>query len=126
MSNGQQRTPRVAALALAGLLLLFGPASAERYHYDPAGRLILVIYDDLTSIAYEYDPNGNLLSVASTAAGIPGDANLDGVVNAADLTAIVTIILDGGQPYSITADCNGDDRVSVADLACVVTAIGPP
>jgi YD repeat-containing protein len=110
---------------LAGLLLS-GLASAERFHYDPSGRLTLVIYDDLSSISYTYDANSNLLSVAPAPAVIAGDEDLDGDVDAADIAAILAIILNGGQPYSIAADCNGDDRVSVPDLVCAVAAKGPP
>ncbi|MFQ5528392.1 MAG: RHS repeat domain-containing protein [Thermoanaerobaculia bacterium] len=121
-------SPALAAAVLSVLLLVLTatPASAERFQYDPAGRLTRVIYDDLSSITYEYDPNGNVLSVTTTAAGSPGDADLDGDVDDADVAAIVTIILGGGQPYSPTADCNADERVSVLDVACTVTAKGTP
>lgn len=124
----QRRRSVFTVLLLASFCVPFAPASASaaRFQYDPAGRLVRVIYADLSSIAYEYDASGNLLSVTTTGSGSPGDADLDGDIDDADIAAIVAIILDGGQPYSPTADCNGDDRVSVADLACTVTVKGPP
>ena len=120
---------RLAAIRLTALLiLLLCPlaAHAERYHYDTAGRLIRVIYDDLSSITYTYDDNGNILSRAVTAPGLPGDADLDGDIDDDDLSLILASVLAGGQPYSATADCNLDDRVSVLDLVCAVTAMGSP
>jgi YD repeat-containing protein len=124
------RRPSHAATitAVFGLLaaLLAAPAAAERYLYDDAGRLVVVVFEDLSSVSYEYDDAGNILSVTTTAAGVPGDADLDGDVDDADVSAVLALILAGGQPYSPTADCTGDDRVSVADLVCTINAKGGP
>lgn len=108
----------VAAVAL--------PAHADRFQYDPAGRLVRVVYDNLSSIAYEYDGNGNLLAVTTTTAGLAGDADLDGDVDDADVAEVLARVLAGGQPYSPTADCNRDDRISVADVVCTINAKGGP
>jgi YD repeat-containing protein len=127
MGDYKRPSAITSTLALAGLcaLLVFPTsAHAERYVYDDAGRLISVVYADLSSIAYSYDDAGNMLSVTTSVAGIPGDADLDGDVDDDDIAAIVAIILAGGQPYSPTADCNGDDRVSAPDLVCAVTEKG--
>ncbi len=49
---------------------------------------------------------------------MPGDANGDGSVNAADIPTIVDEILQRG-PAPGDADCNGDTRVDVLDTVCV-------
>lgn len=61
-------------------------------------------------------------STVVRAAGIPGDANLDGQVDAQDIPVIVSQILEQsiapGDP-----DCNGDQAVDVLDTIC---ATQPP
>ena len=47
----------------------------------------------------------------------PGDANCDGAVNSADLSAVVDAIFNGG---CAGADVNGDGRVTGADLPAEV------
>jgi len=116
---------RNSSCILALLLLCFvgaAAAHAERYRYDDAGRLTWVVYDDLSSIHYTYDPNGNILEIATTTAGIAGDADGDGDVDDADVAAILATVLAGGEPYSPTADCNGDSKVSVVDIVCAINA----
>jgi len=47
------------------VMVLFWPAAmatAEIYSYDPAGRLVQVVYDDGNVIRYDYDDNSNILS----------------------------------------------------------------
>ena len=112
------------AVLVLGLSLIAAVAVAERYHYDTAGRLVRVVYDDLSSITYTYDANGNILSVVVTAAGTAGDVDLDGDVDDVDIQQVLTIVLGGGEPYSPTGDCNGDDRVTVLDLVRTITAKG--
>jgi YD repeat-containing protein len=126
--NARARTALNGSLisGLLAVVLAASPAHAERFQYDDAGRLVMVVYEDLSSITYEYDDAGNLLSVTTTAAGAPGDADLDGDVDDADVSEVLALILADGQPYSPTADCNGDDRVSVADLVCTIKAKGGP
>jgi YD repeat-containing protein len=125
-STGGARPILLPVLGLFLVSLLALPAYSERFHYDAVGRLVRVIYDDLSSITYEYDANGNLLSVTTTAAGPAGDTDLDGDVDDDDVAAVLALILADGQPYSPTADCNGDDRISVADLVCTINAEGGP
>lgn len=52
------------------------------------------------------------------AAILLGDANCDGLVNAADLIAIAREIF--GTPASCDADCNSDHIISAADITCDV------
>jgi YD repeat-containing protein len=44
------------------LVILSPVAAAETYQYDPAGRLVAVLYDDGAEIQFSYDANGNRLS----------------------------------------------------------------
>lgn len=58
--------------ALLLVCLAAAPAlAAERYEYDPAGRLVRVTYDDGSTIAYTYDANGNIVAVVSTGPKAP-------------------------------------------------------
>lgn len=126
--EGLARPARLLSRVTVILAVVCAPAvllHAERYHYDAPGRLTTVVYDDLSSITYTYDPNGNITAVDVTPAGIPGDANHDGVVDQADVDAIVQITLDGGVPYGATADCNLDDVIDVRDVVCAVGALSP-
>jgi YD repeat-containing protein len=124
------RRSTAGSVQLVGLLVL-GPCvaasdlHAERYQYEAPGRLVRVVYDDLSSIAYTYDPNGNITAVGVTAAGIPGDADGDGNVDLNDVELIAQTSLAGGEPYSPTADCNLDDVVSVLDVVCALGAGAP-
>jgi hypothetical protein len=52
----------------------------------------------------------------------PGDANCDGVVTAADVSAVVTQIAAGGQPHC-GADANGNGLVEADDIAETIRRI---
>lgn len=58
-------------------------------------------------------------------ADLPGDVNLDGEVNIADLNAIIDIILGGNVDDQTRerADVNGDGEVNIADINGVIDAI---
>jgi RHS repeat-associated protein len=58
---------------------------------------------------------------APTAHGVPGDADADGTLTAADVLLIVDSILGRGSAPG-DPDCNGDGTVDVLDVACVVAA----
>lgn len=47
-----------------------------------------------------------------------GDANGDGAINVADMSAVRYVIVNGGNIYP-WLDCNGDGNVNVADMSCV-------
>lgn len=56
-------------------------------------------------------------------AGIPGDVNGDGSVNAADVTALYNYILNGDETYLATSDVNGDGAVNAGDVTAVYNII---
>ena len=47
-----------------------------------------------------------------------GDVNGDGAVNVADISAIITVMAEGGD--EVAADVNGDGSVNVADISAVI------
>lgn len=60
-----------------------------------------------------FDPNEVLV----------GDVNCDGVVNAADVTALYNYILDGDRTYETTCDVNGDNIINAADVTSIYNII---
>ncbi len=54
---------------------------------------------------------------------IPGDVNCDGSVNAADVTALYSFILNGNTTYVATSDVNGDESINAADVTAVYKII---
>jgi len=62
--------------------------------------------------------------VAMAAAAVPGDANCDGRVNAADGPALTLAVFDG--TTCARADVNGDGRITAADLPRLVAILTAP
>ena len=66
-----------------------------------------------------------ILTIPIESPGIPGDANNDGTVNAADIVEVVNYIM--GNPsekfYEAFADANGDGVVNAADIVAIVNII---
>ncbi len=54
---------------------------------------------------------------------VPGDVNGDGSVNAADVTALYSFILNGNTTYVDTSDVNGDNSINAADVTAVYKII---
>ena len=52
-----------------------------------------------------------------------GDVNCDGSVNAADVTALYSFILNGNKTYEATSDVNGDHSINAADVTAVYKII---
>jgi YD repeat-containing protein len=55
---------RASTSLIIAVIVMFAasPAMAERYEYDPQGRLTSVTYADGKRLTYTYDPAGNVLS----------------------------------------------------------------
>lgn len=58
-----------------------------------------------------------------TKSSIYGDVNLDGSVNAADVTALYNYILNGDETFIATSDVNGDGAVNAGDVTAVYNII---
>ena len=52
---------------------------------------------------------------------LKGDVNEDGVVDVADIAAIISVMADGKTEDGSKADVNGDGTVDVADISSVIT-----
>ena len=90
---------------------------AEESVYVPAGRAYL-IPTDIAGISF-----GTILN--TTADYAAGDANGDGRVSVADITAIINH-LKGVSPdgfVEVSADVNGDGRISIADVTEIINII---
>ncbi|MBP5687944.1 MAG: hypothetical protein J6X22_04795 [Muribaculaceae bacterium] len=57
-----------------------------------------------------------LLSLGEIKAAVYGDVNSDGVVTAADVTAIYDVLLGNDYTFEATADVNNDNAVTAADI----------
>ena len=73
----------------------------------------------------EISNDGYLLSIETPTDALPGDANGDGVVDVADVVAIVNYILNkpADNFNEQAADVNGDNVIDVADVVAVVNII---
>ncbi len=52
-----------------------------------------------------------------------GDVNNDGYITIADVTALITMVLSGGEGAPAQADCNDDHIISVADVTALITFV---
>ena len=62
--------------------------------------------------------DGHILSLR-----VPYDINLDGVVDVADVTALISGVLGTDTVYKVIADVNGDDAVDVSDVTNLINFI---
>lgn len=70
-------------------------------------------------------PSNNVLPVSLVGKNMPGDVNRDGLVNIADVTAMVNIILgkDNSNYNHVAADMNQDNKINVTDVTALVNNI---
>ena len=70
-------------------------------------------------------PSNNVLPVSLVGRNMPGDVNRDGLVNIADVTALVNIILgkDNSNYNHVAADMNKDNKINVTDVTALVNNI---
>lgn len=104
---------------------------------EASGETIMLrVYEKASSTEFHADVNIAFVSqavegtpsepVLLTVAGIlAGDANGDGVVNIADITAIINCI-NGNAPANFNrtnADVNGDGSINIADITAIINII---
>ena len=54
---------------------------------------------------------------------MPGDVNGDGVVTAADITALYSAMLNNDYSEVVNGDQNGDGLITAADITAVYTVL---
>ena len=75
---------------------------------------------DYVSVTFEVDR-----AKAGDVELLPGDVNLDGVVNIADVTALISVVL-GNTPeifYKEVADLNGDGMINISDVTALISLV---
>lgn len=55
--------------------------------------------------------------------GVPGDVNGDGVVTAADITALYDVLLNNNYSHVVNGDQTGDGNITAADVTAVYTVM---
>ncbi len=66
-----------------------------------------------------YYTEDGLLGIIEATEAVYGDVNGDGVVTAADVTAIYDILLGNSNDYENTADVNHDGNITAADITAI-------
>jgi hypothetical protein len=102
----------------------FVPEGGEQFTIVTATGTISGTFDQITGpgqYSTQYLPNSVVLALGVPP--VPGDVTNDGVVNVADLVAVISA-WGACPPGSCPADLNGDGAVSVADLIIVISNWG--
>ena len=63
----------------------------------------------------------NFLDIQALRDHIPGDVNVDGEVNIADVNALIDAVLTGN--HNIDGDVNGDGEINIADINATIDII---
>ena len=63
----------------------------------------------------------NFTNITAIVDRIPGDVNIDGEVNIADVNTVIDVILSNG--HNMDADVNGDHEVNIADVNAEIDMI---
>lgn len=87
-------------------------------------RPFLPLYLDQDPVPHKPRPGDpvHLVLSGDHAGGAPGDANLDGTVDATDIDIVGRHAVDG-LPFDEHLDVNGDGQITVADSQAIVTRI---
>jgi len=97
-------------------------AGTASYHYDAAGRLTGVTYDNGRIIQYTYDAMGNILCLVE--GSTPGDVNADNSINLGDaiVAAQLACGMDPGLDF-VGGDVDGNDRIDLTEAIYVLQHI---
>ena len=75
------------------------------------------------SIGTKHELNDEECRVNDYGSGIlPGDVNGDGNVNISDVTALIDLLLSGGE-ISAGTDVNGDGQVNISDVTALINRL---
>lgn len=85
------------------------------------GPFTLEVFVDADDRVNESNENDNIATITGTIYQV-GDCNVDGTVNAADLSAIIREIFNPGT-FGLPCDANEDASINAADISCIVQLI---
>ena len=110
----------IAALLFA-TMQTFAQSTKTTYEYDAMYRLTKVIYSNGVTVSYTYDELGNRTSKTVNGNHLDGDVNVDNIIDAADITAVLRVM--SGVSSTVTeaqADVNNDGKVDVGDIITII------
>ena len=87
-------------------------AASGEYELSTQNSVIAVNGSNITM-------NASSAVITVTGGSQPGDVNGDGNVNISDVTALIDILLNGGNAPA-SADVNGDNQVNIADVTALI------
>ena len=128
------------AVLLAAMMCALGAAAAEAYAcFTPSNTTLTFYYDNYRSSrtgttynasnpkdkTYAHIDGGTSNPGYFTAknASQRGDINGDGLVNVADVTALIQIVLNSTPADLLVADLSGDGQVNVADVTALIQLV---
>lgn len=97
--------------------------------YDSIGEQTVtlnnILFSNTNAVGTKFADVSFVVTVEDERDHIPGDANDDGAVNAADIVEIVNYIMDNPSERFVyeLADMNGDGYVNAGDIVSIVNAI---
>ena len=114
----------VAEVNAAKPLVSIQPTAAANANGYQANWLNAEVIDNRNVLIYQYYPGGHITLWKLTKRGdnLRGDANDDGDVNIADVTALIDYLLSGSNDgiNLDNADCNQDSDVNIGDVTALI------
>ncbi len=114
----------VAEVNAAEPLVSIQPTAAANANGYQANWLNAEVIDNRNVLIYQYYPGGHITLWKLTKRGgnLRGDANDDGDVNIADVTALIDYLLSGSTDgiNLDNADCNQDSDVNIGDVTALI------
>ena len=124
---------------VAAVMCALGVRAAEAYaNYTPSNTTLTFYYDNQRSsrTGTTYDPNYTNGYYARIDGGpsspgyftdktayVPGDANGDGHVTIADVTAMISLLMSGSAVDNPAADVNGDGHLTIGDVTALISRL---
>ncbi|MBR5639052.1 MAG: leucine-rich repeat protein [Muribaculaceae bacterium] len=95
----------------------------EIFNYVPKRTCVLHVKNEYVSIfemANQWEDFWNIVGdYSDTPHSVPGDVNGDGVVTAADVTALYDVMLNNDYTNVVNSDQNGDGNITAADITAI-------
>lgn len=101
----------------SGALVTFNVTASEDFEGPVVITLRNTLFTTETGVEVPFDDEECSVKPAAV---IKGDVNGDGVVNIADVTALIDLLLGNGGNNNPAADCNVDGVVNIADVTKLI------